>query len=337
MSRFRVEVLRGDLVESVHPVSVAVVDPSDRLIAWAGEPERTVPWRSAAKPFQTLPLLTDGAADAFGFDDEEIALACASHSSEAGHLAIVDRMLAKVGVGEERLACGPHPPLAAEVEREVIARGIELTPRWSNCSGKHTGLVALAKHHGWPLDGYGKAGHPVQRRILGEIARFSGVAEERIVLMVDGCATVCFGLPIRAMALAYARLMVSEEPACARIARAMMTHPWVVAGTGRFETELMTALPGEVLAKVGAEGVYSAAVPALGVGLTLKVEDGAWRAAPIALLAVLRRIFERGDGSPAARATLDGMGKYLEPELTNTRGAVVGRIRVAGELQFSGS
>jgi len=337
MSQLRIEVLRGDLVESVHQVSVAVVDSADRLVAWAGDPERVVPWRSAAKPFQALPLLQDGGADRFGFDDEEIALTCASHSSEAGHLAIVDRILGKAGIEERFLACGPHQPLSAVVHEQILRDGVEMTPRWSNCSGKHAGMLALAKHHGWPLEGYHRAGHPVQERILDEVERWTGVDRDRIVFMVDGCLAVCFGLPIRAMALSYARLTSSDDAACRRIVGAFTRHPWVVAGTKRFETEVMTALPGEVIAKVGAEGVYSAALPKLGLGIAVKVEDGAWRAAPLALWAVLRALQAKADGAEASVAALDAMPRFIEPPILNTRGEPVGRFRAAGELRFSDS
>lgn len=336
MDPLRIEVTRGSLVESVHRVSAAVVDPAGRLLASSGDPDRVTLWRSAAKPFQALPLLLDGAADRFGLTGADLALICSSHSSEAIHLDAVSALLARLGLDEGQLACAPHPPLSAEVAAEVTRQGIRMTPRWSNCSGKHTGLLALARHHGWPLQGYEVAGHPVQERILTEVARFTGVPLEEIALTVDGCATVCYGLPVRAMALAYARFGASDEPACRRLWEGITSHPLLVAGTGRFDSEVMAAWPGGVFAKVGAEGVYSVAIPALAVGIAIKVEDGAERAAPMAALAAIRAVLARLDGPADGRRAMASLHPYLERPITNTRGQQVGLIRPAGELQFSG-
>ncbi|HEX9164792.1 MAG TPA: asparaginase, partial [Gemmatimonadales bacterium] len=158
MSEFRVEVTRGGLVESIHRVSVAVADADGHLLASAGDPGLITYWRSAAKPFQAIPLVEDGVLERFGLGSEELALACASHSSEVVHLAVAERFLARIGCAEDDLACGPHPPLGSAVAREVADRRTPLTPRWSNCSGKHAGMLALARAHGWPTGGYEQAG-----------------------------------------------------------------------------------------------------------------------------------------------------------------------------------
>lgn len=310
-----------------------MVDADNRLVAAAGDPDLVTFWRSAAKPFQSLPLVEDGVVERFGLDDEDLALACASHSSEPVHLAGVDRFLAKVGIAETALACGPHPPLSAEVAETVIREGQTLTPRWSNCSGKHTGMLALAKHHGWPLAGYERAGHPVQNRILGEVERWTGVGRDVIEQAVDGCTTVCFGLPLRAMALAYARLGASGDAGPRRIWRATTTHPHLVAGTKRVCTEVMKAWPGEIFAKIGAEGVYSAAIPSLEVGIAIKVEDGDMRSAGVVLLAVLRQLLA-GRGQRAALELLDGLPESAEAPIHSTRGEVTGQFRAAGRLEL---
>lgn len=336
MSPLSVEVTRGDLVESRHRVSVAVVEPSGRLVAAAGDPDLVTYWRSAAKPFQALPLVDDGAADRFGLGDDELALACASHSSEAVHLAGVDRFMAKVGITEDALACGPHPPLSPDVAREVTRAGIRLTPRWSNCSGKHTGMLALARHHGWPLAGYHRLEHPLQQRIVAEVERWTGLSRAGMVFGVDGCRVVSFGLPLRAMALAYARFGASPEPGPRRLWAAITAHPELVAGTGRFETVLMRAWPGDVFAKVGAEGVYSAVVPERGWGVALKVEDGGWRAAPLALLSVLARLGDRAGRPVPALAIEPALAPFRDPPVLDTHGEAVGAIRVAGHLDFFG-
>ena len=332
MSGFRVESTRGDLVESVHQVSAAVTDASGRLIASAGRPELVTFWRSAAKPFQAMPLVEDGAADAFGLGAEELALACASHSSERIHLDVVERFLRRIGCEERELACGPHPPLGVAVAEMVARTGMTLTPRWSNCSGKHAGMLALARHRGWQTEGYEKAGHPVQERMLDEVERWTGVPRAHIGLGVDGCTAVCFALPLRGMATSYARFATSDEPAAARIRLAMMEHPHLIAGAGRFCTQLGLVWPGGVIAKVGAEGVYSAALPGTGHGIALKVEDGDMRAAPAALLAVLRQLLGRMD--PAGAERLAPLVPRAELPTRNTRGAVTGVLRAAGELRF---
>jgi L-asparaginase II len=335
MIPLRVARSRGSVVESVHRVSVAVVADDGRLVGRSGDPDLVTWWRSAAKPFQALPLVEDGALDAFGLGSEELALACGSHSSEAVHLAIADRILARIGCTESDLACGPHTPLGPGVAREVAATGAVLTPRWSNCSGKHAGMLALARHHGWPIEGYTRAAHPVQQRILRAIAEWTGVAADGIPLGTDGCTTVCYALPLRRMALAYARLGLAREPGAAAVRDAMLAHPDLVAGERRFCTEAMRALPGQVIVKVGADGIYSASLPAAGVGIALKIEDGDSRSAPLALLAVLRQVARRGLGG-GVQVPVEGGG--LEPwerlPVRNTRGAVVGEVRAEGAVEF---
>jgi L-asparaginase II len=334
MNDFRVEVTRDGLVESVHRVSVAVVDATGRLLASAGDPDLVTFWRSAAKPFQALPLIEDGVLDRFGLGSEELALACASHSSEVAHLAVAERFLARIGCTEDDLACGSHPPLGSAVAREVAERRTTLTPRWSNCSGKHAGMLAIARSHGWPLPGYEQIGHPVQQRLLSTVAEWAGVPADQITLGVDGCTTVCYALPLRAMALAYARLAASDRPAARLVRDAMLAHPDLVAGTGRYCTEVMTALPGRLIAKIGAEGVYSAGLPGSGIGVALKIEDGDMRCAPLALHGVLRQLLAwLGEGGfPAA------FDQAWDPQpIRNTRGQVTGESRSAGVLRFSDS
>ena len=328
---FRIEATRGDLIESAHRVSVAVVDRHGALVAHAGDAEMVTFWRSAAKPFQAMPMVADGAADRFGLGSEEIALTCASHSSESMHVALAYRILEKIGCTEGDLACGPHPPLSPAVAEQVLRSGTTLTPAWSNCSGKHAGMLALARHHGWPTAGYERAGHPVQQRLLSEVARWSGVPEATIACAVDGCATVCYGLPLGAMALAYARFGTSTEDAPARVWTAMTGHPQLIAGSGRLCTELMAAAPGRIVAKVGAEGVYSAALREPGLGIAIKVEDGDGRSAQVALLEVLRQL----DRRLRLSLPLDGLAPFAAPPILNTRGQQTGSLRAAGRLRFT--
>lgn len=332
-SGLHIESTRGYLVETVHPVTVAVVNAEGRLLAASGDPTMVTWWRSAAKPFQALPIL-QGAAQEFGLEDEHLAFACGSNSSEPAHVAAAFAFLKKVGVTEDQLACGIHTPLSPAVARAVSCGTATMTPAWSNCSGKHAGMLAVAKHESWPLEGYNAAGHPVQQRILVEISRWTGVAMREVRLAVDGCTAVCFGLPVEAMARGYAQLAASTDASIRRIASAMMRYPFLVAGTGRLCTDLMAALPGRIVAKVGADGIYCAALPELGLGVALKVTDGDWRSSSLALLEVLRQVMLHLalDG----QFTLPGSvwAKHGPQPILNTRNTVTGELRAAGSLRF---
>lgn len=332
MNPFRVESTRGDQVESVHVVSVAVTDIDGRIVARSGNPELVTFWRSAAKPFQAWPAVADGAADHFNLADDALALACASHSSERVHLDVAERMLRHIGLGEESLACGPHPPLGTAVAEMVVRAGLSLTPRWSNCSGKHACMLALALHRGWTVKGYERRGHPVQDRVTESVSEWTGVPRDQLRFGVDGCTALCFGLPLTGMARAYARLGGNEDASLRRLAEAMLAHPNLVGGSGRFCTEIMVHWAGEVIAKVGAEGIYCASLPRHGLGIALKIEDGDMRSAPAALLGVLRQV---GGHLGLDMSPLDGLQRIAEPVIFNTRGEATGVLRSAGALQFS--
>jgi L-asparaginase II len=297
-------------------VHVAVVDGDGRLTAHAGDPELVTFWRSAAKPFQALPLVEDGggAADRFGLTREDLALICASHSSEPAQVARARELLQKIGCTERDLLCGPHRPLSEAVAKDYETRGVRLTAVYSNCSGKHAGMLALAKHHGWPTEFYTRLEHPVQQRCLAEVSRWTGVAPQRIGVAVDGCGVACFAIPLRSMALAYARLE-------GRVLEAMIMYPELIAGSGRPCTEMMRAHPGRVITKVGAEGVYSALLVRERLGVALKVEDGHSVASALAMAAVL--------GELGLRPQPESL--VVKPT-TNSRGETVGEMRVNGGL-----
>lgn len=333
MTEMAVVRTRGGMVESVHRVACAVVHPGRGLVASSGDPTFRTWWRSAAKPFQAMPLIEDGAARHFGLDSEQLALVCASHSSEPAHLAVADRILAAIGAAESDLACGPHPPLSTAVHREQIRTGQVATKRWSNCSGKHAGMLALARHHGWPLEGYTGVDHPVQRRLLASVSEWTGLGPGELALGVDGCTTVCYGLPLEAMALAWARFGISDDPAPRQLREAMLAHPFLVAGSGRPCTVMMEAWPGQLIAKIGAEGVYGAALPSLGLGVAIKVLDGDNKASALAMVAVARQLFgESGVAEPAGLAQrLEG---WVDPPIVNTGGEVTGQHQVTGGLVF---
>ncbi|HWE22741.1 MAG TPA: asparaginase [Myxococcales bacterium] len=316
-----VESYRGAILESRHRVNVAVVDASGTLVAQAGDPEYRTFWRSAAKPFQAWPLVEDGVVEHFGLTRQDLALACASHSSEAGQVSLVRDFLQRIGCSERDLMCGPHRPLSDTVAKDYEKRGVRLTAIYSNCSGKHTGMLALAKHHGWATEFYARSDHPVQQRCLESVSRWADLPKEQIGVATDGCGVACFALPLRNMALAWARLGNAELGNAELIVESMLHHPELVAGEGRPCTELMRAHPGRVVTKVGAEGIYSALLTREALGVTLKVEDGHSVASALAIAAVLSEL-----GLKPQPASL------LKKPITNSRGETVGEMRVSGGL-----
>ena len=315
---------RGAVLESTHRVHAAVADPAGRVVRAWGDPGRITLLRSAAKPFQALPLVVDGAADHFGLSEEEIALCCGSHNSEKAHLAVARSILAKAALEEDLLVCGPHPPLLRERDLAMAAERASRSAIVNNCSGKHAGMLALAAFHGWPLGGYQLPDHPVQLRMQEEVARWTGAAPESMPWGVDGCGVVSFAVSVESLARGTAGFAAASArgEAPRRVVRAMTRHPFMVAGTARLCTRLMQEERGRVFAKVGTEGVYMAGDLESGLGVALKVEDGAWRAAPPALLAVLDCA---GILSREARSAL---AEFADPAVTNTLGDRVGHVVV---------
>jgi L-asparaginase II len=325
-----VEVWRSGLVESRHRVRVAVVDAAGRLRASSGDVDSPVYARSAVKPMQALPLVEDGVFEQLGLTDAELALACASHSGEPRHVELAYSMLAKARAGEEDLACGPHPPFHRSSARELERRRIEPGRLHNNCSGKHAGMIALARFHGWPVRGYHELQHPVQQRMLREMARWCAYPETDFVTGTDGCGVVTFAAPLARLAAGFARFSRaarSGEGGARRVVAAMVGHPELVGGTGRLCTAVMRATGGRIILKVGAEGVYCAGAPGAELGIALKVEDGAGRAAECAIVAVLRLLALIQDEEFAE------LESFAEPPVRNTRREEVGRIRPAIRLE----
>jgi L-asparaginase II len=329
-----VEVLRGAVVESRHRVHVAVVDAEGALRASAGDPDFLTFFRSAAKPFQAIPLVEDGAVQRFGLTSEEIALCSGSHSGEARHLEVAESILAKIGLDGESLACGPHPPFHGPTRRDLSDSGLEPLRLHNNCSGKHAGMMALARVHGWDPHGYHLLEHPVQERMLGEVARWARLPYEAIALGTDGCGVVCFGLPLRNMAAAYARLASAarhQYGAPAEVVRAMIRHPEMVAGEGRLCTALMRLSEGRLFAKLGAEGLYCLGVPGAELGIALKIECGSKRAVDPAVLTVLRIM------DLISEDDLGVLHTHAYPAVLNTCGDVVGEVRANIWLEPAGA
>jgi L-asparaginase II len=322
-----VEVTRGPLVESAHRGAFAVVDANGSVRLQAGDIERLVFPRSALKPVQAVPLLETGAAEAFGLSDEEIALATASHSGEPMHTTRVKAWQDRIGCTVADLACGPHRPVHEPTAVDMIARHERWTSLHNNCSGKHTGFMTLARHLSAPVAGYERIDHPAQRLVETTLKEMAGLSGE-LPYGVDGCTVPNFAVPLKALARAMAQiadpsgLSRPRRTAAERIVRAMTGNPELVAGTGRACTLLMRQSR-KVVVKTGAEGVYVAILPELGLGAALKVDDGASRASEMAiaaLLIALRALPDEGAAGSLARAPV-----------MNTRGVPVGERRAAFE------
>ena len=338
-----VEVWRGLIVESRHRGHIAAVTGAGKTVAAIGAPEIVTYVRSSGKPFQALPLIVSGAADRYGFTVQEIAIACGSHSGEQIHVETVRSMLQKIGVEESTVKCGIHQPFGAEVARELARNQQSPNVLQNNCSGKHVGMIALARHIGAPIESYDQGTNPVQQMIGRAVSQFSDVPIERIAIGTDGCGVPVFGVSVRAMALMYARLVappvIFDAPmrkAAQRIVHAMISFPEMIGGTkARLDTELIKAGDGRLISKIGAEGVYTIGVlpcddwPS-GLGLALKIEDGDdHRARPPAVIEALRQLGVLTDQQRTSLAD------YAPTVITNHRGERVGEARAAFALNVN--
>lgn len=322
--RCLVQVLRGGVIESEHRVHVAVYQVDQGLIASAGNPAHQSFVRSSIKMFQVMPFVEAGGVDHFNITGEELALCTASHGGEPFHVAAARSILAKAALTEDALACGAHLPLYEPAAHALIAAGEPPARIHNNCSGKHAGMLACCVMQQWPTDAYYRPAHPLQQRIRTTLERWMRVDSAEIDQGVDGCGLPTFALPLDAVSEGCARFAAaaldSGSPA-SRIFAAMTTHPEFVAGTGQLDTDLMRAAGGRLFAKVGAEGFYCVGVPSMKVGVALKADDGAKRAVECALLAVLHHV------GALTGAELDGLRRFAEPKLINTRNEIVGAIR----------
>ena len=336
-------VVRSGRIESWILGAAVVVTPSGRRVAAAGDPELSTYVRSAAKPFQILPLLLAGGVDAFGLDDADLALICASHGGRPEHAERAARLLSRGGFSVADLACGAHEPFDPEAARALRERGEEPTALHNNCSGKHAGLLLACKRLGLPPQGYEDPGHPLQRRILAHVAALAGVEESAIGVGVDGCSLPAFYLSLSAMARAYAALADPSAAgltgdgaddvahALARVADAMGAAPEMVAGPGRFTTRLIAATGGRVIGKEGAEGFYALAVRGpFPFGAAFKIADGGERGRDGVALEILRQM---GALSGEELAELEDR---VAPPVRTVRGLAVGEIAPEIELAERG-
>ncbi|HKO32176.1 MAG TPA: asparaginase [Candidatus Limnocylindria bacterium] len=332
-----VEVTRGDRIESRHRGWLTVVSAAGKAVASVGDPRAFAFIRSSAKPFQLAPFVASGRFDAYDFPapTEALAIMAASHSGEDRHARTVQAILRAGGLTRDVLACGTHRPFDRETADRLIRDGEPPSPLRHNCSGKHAGMALHAKAAGWPVETYWEPDHPVQQLALDTVATLTDVPRDKIALATDGCGVVTFGVPLRGLALAFARLAdpsgVEDPPlraALERIRDAMMAHPELVGGERRsLDTSLMRAAPGALVSKGGAEGVQAVAI--LGDeprGLAIKVEDGdaVHRARNASTVAALRQL------GVLDQEAVDGrLAEFAAPPIVDPRGTPSGAVRAA--------
>jgi L-asparaginase II len=326
-----VEVLRGKLVESSHRGAIAIADADGAMVLTIGDVATPVFPRSAVKALQALALVESGAADRYGFGEQELALACASHSGEAEHVAGVERMLAKTGLDVSALCCGTHWPVSQPAAAASARTGAP-SALHNNCSGKHAGFLCLACAMGTDHADYWRPEHPVQREVRAVLEDFTGavLGEERRA--VDGCSVPTWAVSLEALAHAFAKfgtgrgLAPERARAAARLRAACAHMPWHVAGTGRFCTEIMQLFGARVFVKTGAEGVYCGALPEQGLGIAVKCNDGAGRAAQVVMASVIARFL------PLQTVEQTALTPLMRPVLRNWNGIEVGALRATEAL-----
>jgi L-asparaginase II len=321
-----IEVTRGPLVESRHEGIAAVVKPDGTVVeSWGDIDARILP-RSANKPIQAMAFVESGAVEKFGLGDEHVSLACASHLGEKRHVETVRAWLKTIGLSEADLECGAHPPRLPHSIEALIRENAQPTPAFNNCSGKHSGFLSTAVAYGEPTKGYIKYDHPVQRRLRAVMTDLCGSDADDFAYGIDGCGIPTLATPLGLLARAMAsmaepsRLSDKHAVAAARIRKAMNAEPFMMAGTGSFGTRINEALPGVVEVKGGAEGVFCGMLPTLGLGIALKMWDGAGRAAEVAMATLLGHL----GVLPAERRE-----ELLHPPVKNVVGLLVGEMRPA--------
>jgi L-asparaginase II len=342
-----IEVTRGAFVESRHRGHLAVVEPSGKVIAQLGDSETTTHFRSAAKPFQAIPIVATGATDHFQFTAAELAVICGSHSGEPQHLTAVQSILDKIGLDKSALQCGAHMPFDDVTAKQLRVAQQAPDVLHNNCSGKHAGMLALATHLKHPIEDYLDPKHPIQRMIRLTLARFADVPYDTVGVAVDGCSAPVFVTTVEAMARSYAQLVgwqftngftdIGEDAAlstaASRVVRSFIAHPEMIGGArNRLDTDLMKAAPGQIISKVGAEGVQLLGVLPCeryphGLGIALKVEDGDIKRArdPI-VIETLRQL------GLLNNAQLAQLAPYARSTITNHRKLVVGEVRTCFNL-----
>jgi L-asparaginase II len=315
----------GYVTENVHMGSVAVVDSAGRLLWSAGDPGYLAFTRSSLKPFQALPFILDGGPERFGLTRDELALLCASHSGEDKHVQMVQSILARIGLDETHLECGCHVPLYYEFANLPPPADRRWSPLHHNCSGKHSGFLAWCRMHGAPTQGYVDPAHPLQQAVRATLAEAVHIPGERLALGIDGCSAPNSALPLSSLAHLYARLARGRDErfgsALGVLCDAMTARPDLVSGEGRSDLHLMRAGRGDWVCKIGADAVQAIGIRSAGIGIAIKIADGASRALHTVTCRVLDQLGLLDD---QARKALE---RYIEPPIKNARGTVAGYVR----------
>jgi L-asparaginase II len=337
-----VHALRGGIVESFHRGALAIVDADGALLTALGDVERPIFPRSACKVLQALPLVASGAAEHFGLDDSELALACASHGGEPAHVATAARLLAKAGLDVTALECGAHWPYADSTVKSMARAGEQPSALHNNCSGKHAGFVcvgclmarAAGREPAEFVRGYIRPDHPVMREVSAALAAATGVDLAKAPVGTDGCSIPTYAIPLRSLALGFARvatgvgLQADHARAAKRLRQAVAVAPLMVGGSVKFDSRVMQRLGARVFCKVGAEGVYGAALPDQGLGVAIKLDDGnTARAAEVVMAAVIEALLPLADDEPAF------LRGFSDAPLVNWNGIEVGRLQASGGLR----
>jgi L-asparaginase II len=325
-----VEVVRGSAIESRHRGAVAIYDSDGAEYLAIGDLANPVFPRSAVKPFQALPLIESGAADDYGLTDQELAIACASHGGEAEHVALVERLLARLGLDDTALECGPHWPLHQPSGHALARANKAPSALHNNCSGKHAGLLCLARTMGIDHKHYVGVEHPVQREVLATLQDMFGLSLSTYA--IDGCSIPTYAVPLSGLARGFARFGTGRHlgPRRSAAARRLITscgeHPWYFGGTGRFCTAILGGLRNRAFVKIGAEGIVGAALPERGLGIAVKCDDGGQRAAEIVMAALLMRLV------PLPAEEVAFLESLIRPPIQNWNGLLVGNLRPAEAL-----
>jgi len=324
--------LRGDVIENRHRGAIAVCDPLGRLVHGWGDTDALVYPRSAIKALQALPLVESGAADHFRLGDAELALACSSHNAELAHTEAIHDWLTRIGLGDDALECGAHPPLHDKTAAALLINHVSPGRIHNNCSGKHTGMLTTARFLGEAIHGYIEREHPAQQRWFDALGEMADLDMRKLPWSYDGCGIPVIAMPLRSMATAFARVAAPDDlgaargGAIARITAAIAANPFMIAGTGRLCTEIMELTGRRIIVKTGADGVFTAALPEQGLGIALKIDDGTREAAEVTVLAVLEHL-----GALHAD-DLEALAMRRRVPITNTRGVLTG-YREAAELR----
>lgn len=326
-----VEVIRGGRLESLHYGAVAVVNAKGDLLYHAGDPDFLTFTRSTIKPFQALPFLRAGGHEKFGFDSRELALMCASHSGEAMHTQTVEGMLRKANCEEHHLRCGCHVPMHFTVQDKAPPAGETFSQLHNNCSGKHAAFLAYCVQNGHPLDNYVEPAHPLQQAVRDSVADVAGMSASDMAMGIDGCSAPNYGLPLSRLAHTYARLAQGDRDPdygslMGELFRAMTLHPELVSGTGRSDLAFMQTVPGDWVAKIGAEAVQVIGIRSAGIGIAVKIADGSTRGLFPATISVLQQI----GILPSAEST--PLASWARPQINNFRGLHTGEVRAAFTL-----